>query len=85
MLDVIYGKKSSSPKRKNRSNGSQIVYTKTTEHHATGATSVQDALAEDTYVNVEDRNGTDESEEYGEDDEYDESALFHVITSWALA
>ncbi|KAF9122549.1 hypothetical protein BGW39_009657 [Mortierella sp. 14UC] len=73
VLDVIYGKKPSSPKRKNRSNGSQIVYTKTTEHHATGATPVQDALAEDAYVNVEDQNGIDESEEYGEGDEYDDS------------
>ncbi|KAG0375512.1 hypothetical protein BGX24_008991 [Mortierella sp. AD032] len=58
VLDVVYGKKSPSP-RKNRCNGGGIISVKKTEHHTTGAAPFQDALAEDR----------DESE----DDEPDEA------------
>ncbi|KAF9129359.1 hypothetical protein BGW39_004235 [Mortierella sp. 14UC] len=63
VLDLVYGEKTSSAKKKNRSSGCQNINTKMIDHHAVGATSVQDAVTEDGDANAEDRDETGEIDE----------------------
>ncbi|KAF9121932.1 hypothetical protein BGW39_010152 [Mortierella sp. 14UC] len=55
VLDVVYGKKPASHRKKKRSNGSLIACTNTAEHHADGATSAQNAVAEEADADMQDQ------------------------------